>query len=516
MALRNPESGQLTTDPVSQCRNMSNALLSMGGPLHFLPPPSEAFSSLIALSPICLSSLPLPPMDVDWFQQKLGQSKPDRAGVFDGTNLYLWSLAPPPIRTWLFQVCNLCLHKPMPPEWSTAIIHLLYKKGDPSSPVNYRPISLLNSIYKVVASHLCLYISQICAQHTLLHPCQYGGRRNFRTADHIYEIQARRQLYGPAYHLYIDLNKAFNSIPHQALWDLLHYMGFHPTLITAIQNLYQHPLDMPRVNGHTLHTHSQTRGLRQGCPLSPILFNIYLNPLLFQVSGCLNPYPEASLHAFIDDILIRSPCPHIIRSAFKRFIQGAEILGLSINFDKTELHALDGSPHLSLSFSPFPPLSAYIPGTLPPRTSYKYLGVWFFNSSQATALVDYIQREITSYFHNLSVLPLSPGEIILLVNRQLIPILLYRMLAHPLNTPQLDIIQKMIWTKLAKACHIPLSTSPKDTFHAKSKGGLGLKCFRLSLACQDFNYFSRFWLSQGPPSANQQVKSVMGAQTASP
>ena len=103
ITLRDPSTGLLTTDPEGQCRIMSEALLTMGGPLN-LSPPKDKFSSLISLSPVCTFPHPLPPIDYEWFQNKLNQSKPDKAGGIDGTNLYLWSLSPLPIKTWLFQV----------------------------------------------------------------------------------------------------------------------------------------------------------------------------------------------------------------------------------------------------------------------------------------------------------------------------------------------------------------------------------------------------------------------------
>jgi len=161
-------------------------------------------------------------------------------------------------------------------------------------------------------------------------------------------------------------------------------------------------------------------------------------------------------------------------------------------------------------------MTTFIPGTLIPRTAYKYLGVWIFNSSPADGLMDYLKRKITSYFTQLSALPLAPGEIIILINRQLIPIILYRMLAHPLNETQLTSLQSFLWSKTSHACHVPLYTSPKDRFLPRSQGGLGLRCLRLALACQDLSYSQRFWLSQGPIHPCTQIQKVLFSSEPSP
>ena len=59
-------------------------------------------------------------------------------------------------------------------------------------------------------------------------------------------------LHPDIYHLYLDLNKAFNSVPHQALWQILHNYNFPKHIISLIQNLYSHPADYPTVNGFSL------------------------------------------------------------------------------------------------------------------------------------------------------------------------------------------------------------------------------------------------------------------------
>ena len=60
---------------------------------------------------------------------------------------------PPPIQQFVWRVCNHYLQQPLPEKWLEANIILLFKKGGVRNPVNYRPIALLNSVYKIIATH---------------------------------------------------------------------------------------------------------------------------------------------------------------------------------------------------------------------------------------------------------------------------------------------------------------------------------------------------------------------------
>ena len=160
----------------------------------------------------------------------------------------------------------------MPEKWLKAHIILLFKKGDVTNPVNYRPIALLNSVYKIIATHANRGLLTAAIEHSIIHATQFSGLPNRRCQDHIFNLLTTFRESVSSYSLYIDFNRAFNSVPHTTLFTVLSRLNFPTPLVNLIQSFYRAPRDFPVVSGHTHSSQLQTRGVRQGCPMSPILF----------------------------------------------------------------------------------------------------------------------------------------------------------------------------------------------------------------------------------------------------
>ena len=84
-------------------------------------------------------------------------------------------LSPEYVRKWLLFATNFSLTHTMPPNFTESQVFLLWKKGDTRLTSNYRPISLLNSLYKLVSTHLADQLSSHRLTHKLLHPSQHWG-----------------------------------------------------------------------------------------------------------------------------------------------------------------------------------------------------------------------------------------------------------------------------------------------------------------------------------------------------
>eukprot|EP00117_Sycon_ciliatum_P031762 scpid65655/ scgid24786/ len=98
----------------------------------------------------------------------------------------------------------------------------------------------------------------------------------------------------PRYALFVDLRKAYDSIPRPALWALQQKSGGPPTMLNIIKSLHESMQVKVRVVGDLTSNINVNNGLSQGCTLAPVLFNLYFLAVLdhwrlcvrIQLSSC--------------------------------------------------------------------------------------------------------------------------------------------------------------------------------------------------------------------------------------
>ena len=526
ITLKRPGTTQLVSTPKEVGSIFSSTLLTLGGSLEYAPP-NTLVDRLLAHSPACPEPTKhglLPDITWESLRNTLKRSKPNKAGGRDFTNNYTLHVSPPPIQQFIWKVCNYYLHRPLPEKWLEANIILLFKKGDVMNPVNYRPIALLNSVYKIIATHANRELLAAAIEHSIIHPTQFGGLPNRRCQDHIFNLLSTFRESVGSYSLYIDFNKAFNSVPHTTLFTVLSRLNFPTPLVNLIQSLYRAPRDFPVVSGQTHSSHLQTRGVRQGCPMSPILFCLYLNVLLFALPSHVTapPSPHESGHAFVDDLLYRSENGDRIQQVLNFFDTVAREWGLDLNLSKTEIHAMGTAPPRTFTSPSGTPLSTTNQKTGQPHNCYKYLGVYIFTTNHEAQTLALAKSEIRSFFTTLQPLQLTLSEYILLVNVQLIPILSYRLMAHPLALNELGALQAMIWQNVAhdpspdRANRISRLVSPKARYTPRHQGGLGLRHFTFSICMALVNTAIRYLNGDGPASTNESFSEAMLSTTRNP
>lgn len=173
----------------------------------------------------------------------------------------------------------------IPDQLANSLVSLIFKKGSQLDIANYRPISLLNLIYKVFTSTIDTRIERTL---NASQPCEQAGfRKNFSTLDHSFtlnELISRSDEYNfPCYMVFIDYCKAFDSIEFGAVWTALRNQGVHSKIINIMRNAYQKGQIFVRV-GQDKVPIEKARGVRQGDPLSPQLFNSVLQECIHQLN----------------------------------------------------------------------------------------------------------------------------------------------------------------------------------------------------------------------------------------
>jgi hypothetical protein len=78
----------------------------------------------------------------------------------------------------------------------------------------------------------------------------------------------------------------------ETLWKMLRHLGIHPDLVRAIELLYHSPVLATLIGPHSDWIPFGSKGLKQGCPLSPLLFALFIDPLLRKLAGLTDQPPQ--------------------------------------------------------------------------------------------------------------------------------------------------------------------------------------------------------------------------------
>ena len=168
----------------------------------------------------------------------------------------------------------------IPQQWKDATIKVLSKNSDRSNCNNYRGISLLSHAGKVLQKIVANRLSDYCKAHGILPDDQCGFRPERSTVDVLFvvrrlqELARRRRI--PLYMSFVDLQKAYDSADRELLRKVMARAGVLEEMIAVIRQF--HDGMQARVgmdDGEFSDWFEVTQGLRQGCMLSPLLFNIF-------------------------------------------------------------------------------------------------------------------------------------------------------------------------------------------------------------------------------------------------
>lgn len=158
----------------------------------------------------------------------------------------------------------------------TGILSLIYKKNDHCDLNNWRPITLLNVDYKILAHCLAERIKPILPK--IINTDQNGfvmGRNiryNIRLIQDIIDYTEKNKFDGSI--IFLDFAKAFDSIEWEFMLSTLKHFGFKNSFLNWVSTLYNQINCLVSNNGWLSEPVNISRGIRQGCPLSALLFVI--------------------------------------------------------------------------------------------------------------------------------------------------------------------------------------------------------------------------------------------------
>ena len=164
----------------------------------------------------------------------------------------------------------------VPTRWLTASITCLHKRGPKSCAENYRGLSIIATLSKIVSA-IIIDRCQEAYEYILL-PTQFGFRKNRSTNDAIFIIrhmlEKARKSETPLYVAFVDLKAAYDWIPREALMKCLEIRLKCPHIVAILRALYTNTCAYIKGSTRLFDTHV---GCRQGALESPTLSNIYMD-----------------------------------------------------------------------------------------------------------------------------------------------------------------------------------------------------------------------------------------------
>ena len=243
--------------------------------------------------------------------------------------------------------------------WSFRLIVPVHKKDDPSKGENYRGITLQSSLSKLFPSILNNRLYDYTTKKGNLKDEKGGFRKMNGTLDStcifilkmlIDKYQNRNQEdNGICYFLvFVDFSKTSDSVPRNTLFDKLRTAGIKGHFLEVLMSMHSNDMSAFKIDNKITQMFLCHNGVKQGCMLSPTLFNIYLNDL-----------PEMLNIASTTEVMLRERPTHCLLYAhdlviFARSAKGlqrilnklesfCEKVDLTVNLDKTQVMIFNNS-----------------------------------------------------------------------------------------------------------------------------------------------------------------------------
>ena len=276
------------------------------------------------------------------------------------------------------------------------LITLIPKKDKPKCSIkNWRPISLLNCDYKIAAKSIANRIKKTLP--SIINSDQTGFLKHRFIGENIrllnYIISYTEKVEIPGLLLFIDFEKAFDTLEWPFIEKTLKYFNFGGSLISWINLFYTDISSCIQNNGWSSDFFPLTRGVRQGCPLSPYLFLLCAEILGTavrrddEVKGIQIYDKECKVSQYADDTtLILNGSQSSVERSFLLLDAFAQKSGLKVNYEKTE--ALWIGTHRNRTDKL--PIKRNIKW---PFQKTKALGVWFSTAEEETVTLNYQERK---------------------------------------------------------------------------------------------------------------------------
>ena len=380
----------------------------------------------------------------------------------------------------MFRHCFIA--KDVPASWKTATTILIHKKDSTSDASNFRPIVLMSCLYKLLMAIIAKRMTSFSISNDLLSQQQKSARPSEGCYEHAFFLEsivndARRQP-RPLCLAWLDIRNAFGSVPHSALLTTLTHMGFPPDLISMIGNVYTGAtteIVTPLGKTPSIPIHS---GVKQGCPLSAILFNLAVELIIRKCIAKAETLPRGplkhhgcpiSILAYADDLVILARNSQTLQTLLDTVSSAADCLSLQFHPDKcASLSLARTTPRIQQNQLL---IQTQLIPALQREDHYRYLGVPIGLVPNITNLQNLVD-DLTCKLEKIEQSLLAPWQKLDAIRTFIQPCLTYALRSTAPTTKSLQSYRSQLTRTIKSICTLPSRATPHYIFASKQAGGL--------------------------------------------
>ena len=365
---------------------------------------------------------------------------------------------------------------------------MLYKKGEVNNTRSWRPITITSTLYRIIMCHISRTLQTLNEYRRFIN-CQQkgfmkipsGAAEHIVTADEMIHHAARHQK--NLYILTIDFKDAFGSIPHELFKKNLLDLGFDKLFVKSILASYKNASTRIVSNGRISDEIEFAKGVKQGCPLSPTLFNVGIEPLLVKLNDLAQDegyhwYDRStSVQAYADDIVLFSDSEmgmNNLIDVVQSFCKYAGNMKINVNKCASFAFTMDNRTRASMQnhFS----INGESVKNISIQGSLHYLGLPL--AAKLSRRKHHIFQKILDLKRDVSKITssaLRTMQSVDAIKKFILPQLDYELMINAVSTTKLNELDEFIRGRISKK--IGIAGVPTDWFYSsKHDGGLNLQC----------------------------------------
>lgn len=397
----------------------------------------------------------------------------------DGVTAAQWRAIPRALRATFY---NLLMYQgDIDSDLNQARTIFIPKTQNPSQPGDYRPISIssvvLRQLHKIFANRLQSFHRFDCRQRAF---CRADG-----TAENLLVVKtvldnARREK-SELHMASIDLSKAFDSVAHGSVLEAINDLGCPGPFVQYMTKIYGNASTILQYDSSVMRTEVK-KGVLQGDPLSPALFNYVMDRALAALSNNLGyslGNKKLNCVAYADDIILLNGSKAGLQLNLLELVNALRKLGLKVNTQKSwalsqvplgkeKKIVVLTDPQFSINDMPLRQI-----GVL---DTWNYLGIQFKGTS-----VCGVRPELITDMAKVSKAPLKPQQKIRLLKTFVLTKYYHQMVLGNISITALQALDAVIRKTVRTWMHFPHDV-PNAYIHAPVRvGGMGVTCFAIDI-----------------------------------